>query len=307
MGVSPDNRPNEPAMLRFADAARNRHFRENGYAVFPLLDADSVNRLTDYWRRIDDPACQRPYALSLTSSNAALRREASDLLASIIGPLLAPILPDAEFVFGGFAEKRANEPASGLSFHQDPSFVDEAEWGAGNIWIPLVDIEPDNGPLYIVAGSHLCPYSRRGFNQGFAFAGNESALTALATPLFPRAGEAIMFAHSLFHFSPPNRSPRPRPAAANVVAQRGAPLHYNYADPADRSRVHVFPATPSTFLEVPITARPLGEPAKIVPTELARLEPDDLRRLAALKACAEQRVGIGRQLEDWPSGASSQS
>lgn len=281
-GVARDGEAGEPAMLRFADADRDRHFRELGYVIFPLLDADSIDRLTLYWRSLDDPACRRPYALSLASDNAALRRESSDLLASIIAPRLAPILPEADFIFGGYSEKQANEPASALPFHQDPSFVDESIWGAANIWIPLVDISMDNGPLHVVAGSHLCPRARRAFNQAFAFAEHERALTALATPLLVRAGEAILFAHSLFHFSPPNRSEAPRLAAGGMLAERGAPLLYDFVAPADRSRIHCFPATPSTFVSVPIAARPPGDAGAIVPAEAPRLGPGDLSRMGAL-------------------------
>ena len=175
-----------------------------------------------------------PYAASLFSPDACYRRTVSQAVTAVIEPRLGALAPDAQLVYAGFASKAPSEPASIVPFHQDPSFVDETRWGSANIWIPLVDLDADNGPLWVVPGSHGFNRGLRGFNQMFGYDAYEAELKSLARPIYARAGQAILFAHTLFHFSPPNRSTRARPAAGGLLVVRGAPLSYNFVDPDDR-------------------------------------------------------------------------
>jgi hypothetical protein len=203
----------------------------------------------------------------------------SDIAATALVPRLTPLLPAAALVYAGFASKASHEPASLIPFHQDPSFVDEHRWGAANIWVPLVDINADNGPLFVVPGSHRINRGRRGFNQGFAYAEHEEQLRALACPIHARAGEAIVFAHTLFHFSPANRSAHPRPVVGGLLTDRTAPLLYNFVDPLDRDWIEVYEADPPLFLAAPIATRPGRAMIARVPATVEPLSLDALRSL----------------------------
>jgi ectoine hydroxylase-related dioxygenase (phytanoyl-CoA dioxygenase family) len=165
-----------------------------------------------------------------------------------------------------------------VPFHQDPSYVDESRWGAANIWVPLVDIDADNGPLWVVSGSHRFNRGRRAFNQSFVYAADQDALAELARPLLVRAGEAVVLAHSLFHFSPPNRSARPRPAIGAVLVERGAPLYYNIIDGADRDWIEIFEADPELFLAAPISTRPDRAATARVPVQVETFSIEAVRR-----------------------------
>ena len=243
-------------MLRLADAGREAQLRQQGYVVFDFLNLPQVASLRQIWHTHEPAMRGWPYAASLFSPDAHYRQTLSQAVAAAIQPRLDQCAPEAQLVYGGFTNKAPCEPASVVPFHQDPSFVDEARWGAANIWIPLVDLDDDNGPLWVVPGSHRFNRGLRGFNQLFAYDAHEADLKSLARPLYARAGQAILFSHSLFHFSPPTRSDHARPAAGGLLVERGAPLHYNFVDPDDRAWIEIYPADPSLFLAAPIATRP---------------------------------------------------
>ena len=243
-------------LLKFRCPDLDRHFSGHGYCVTPLLDAAGVRRLEDCWASRADVSLQAPYAVSLASPSMRYRVAMSNAVTREIAPLLAPLLPDARLVYAGFACKRASEPASAMPLHQDPAFVDEMLWASGNIWIALRDVGPEDGPLWVVPGSHRLNRGWRAFNQPFAYPALESRLRDMAVPLYMRRGEAVIFPHSLCHFSPPNRSALPRLAAGGLLVQAGAPLHYCFADPDDRAHIAVYDFAPRDFLRQPVSGRP---------------------------------------------------
>jgi hypothetical protein len=265
------------AWIRFADPSQDEQFRQCGFVVISLLSDAEIVKLTRAWQMRDDVTRGYPYAATLFSRDASYRRAMSAVVTELVAPKLATLIPEAALIYAGFASKAANEPASVVPFHQDPSFVDEQRWGAGNIWISLVDLDADNGPLFVVPGSHRFNRGRRGFNQAFGYDEYETDLRALASPLYLRAGQAVLFAHTLFHFSPPNRSTFPRLAGGGLVADREAPLFYHFVDPVDRQWMEVYAADPPLFLAAPIGTRPARAMAARVPVVVEPLSLDTLR------------------------------
>jgi Phytanoyl-CoA dioxygenase (PhyH) len=265
------------ASLRFSDPLHDAQFRQRGFVVVPLLSSDEVASLTRAWSGRDDATRAYPYAATLFSRDAGYRRAMSEIATATLAPRLASLIPEAALVYAGFASKAPREPASVIPFHQDPSFVDEQRWGAANIWVPLIDLDADNGPLFVVPCSHRFNRGRRGFNQVFAYHEHEEALRLLACPIHARAGEAIVFAHTLFHFSPPNRSAHPRPAAGGLIADLAAPLFYNFVDPADRGWIESYEADRALFLDAPIATRPSRAMSAREPVTVEPLALDELR------------------------------
>lgn len=240
--------------------------------MIPLLDTAQVARLESLWASTEDVSLQSPYAVSLASPSINYRTAMSDAVAGEIEPALASIIANVRLIYAGFACKRAQEAASALPLHQDPTFVDEAIWASGNIWIPLRDVGPDDGPLYVVPGSHRLNRGCRAFNQPFAYPALENRLRQMAVPIHARRGEAVIFLHSLCHFSPANRSSAPRLVVGGMLAEENAPLFYCFANADDRTCIAVYDFAPRDFLRQPISSRPAHgvpcmRPASVEPPE----------------------------------------
>jgi ectoine hydroxylase-related dioxygenase (phytanoyl-CoA dioxygenase family) len=116
---------------------------------------------------------------------------------------------DAQVFTASYVVKEPN-PLSVVPVHQDWSFVDdEGEYCSTTCWIPLMDVNEENGALGIVTGSN---------NYYDVIRASPSPQTphALADHYFTtfpyikmvnmKAGEAIVFNNKTFHASPPNNS-----------------------------------------------------------------------------------------------------
>jgi len=107
--------------------------------------------------------------------------------------------------------------------------VDEGRFQAFNVWIPLVDVDADNGMIEVVPGSHLRSWPVRSVtlpSPCLPFGGEvEGHLRAV--PL--AAGEALIYPHALVHGSRANGSGEDRIAIAISVLPEDAPFLQYYA------------------------------------------------------------------------------
>lgn len=139
----------------------------------------------------------------------------------IIGDTLTPHDP----LMTSFLMKWPGED-SALPMHQDPTIVDERRARSLSVWVTLVDTDPDldNGPLYMVPGSHLTGDELRGTGTSPSYYAFLEALWPQAVAVPMKAGDAVFFDARILHGSPPNRSDEPRLALGTSLAPRGTPL-----------------------------------------------------------------------------------
>jgi hypothetical protein len=113
--------------------------------------------------------------------------------------------------------------------HQDWNVIDETKYQSVNVWIPLHDVDETTGALWVLRNSHSLDRKVRG--AGYLFPDysefmNELEKKAISVKL--KAGEAIVFYHSVIHGSPPNLGNQSRKAACFSVIPKDAPLHIHY-------------------------------------------------------------------------------
>jgi hypothetical protein len=109
--------------------------------------------------------------------------------------------------------------------HQDWNVVDENKYESVNVWVPLHDVDAQSGALWVLKGSHLIDRKVRGAGYLFPDYGQfypELEKQAISVKL--KAGEAVIFYHSIIHGSPPNLSQTYRKAACFSVIPNDAPL-----------------------------------------------------------------------------------
>ena len=118
-------------------------------------------------------------------------------------------------VLAGVFNKPPRTTDSGLRSHQDPSFVVALQL-TFVAWIPLVDINRDNGGFFVLAGSHhLYPY--RPVIQPPVFVPCERLLTEAGDGIDTNVGDLVVFDTGLIHWSLSNRGQDPRPAIQLVT------------------------------------------------------------------------------------------
>ncbi len=94
--------------------------------------------------------------------------------------------------------------------HQDNPVVDERKSYAVFTWIPLHDVEVNNGTLWVLPGSHLWGNVERSQHIPWAFRNLCQSLKKYMVPLELKRGDMICFDPSIIHGSGVNKGERTR-------------------------------------------------------------------------------------------------
>jgi len=138
-----------------------------------------------------------------------------------------------------FIVKKRGEETT-FHVHQDWAIVDEEKYFSLNMWIPLHDVDENNGAMWIVKGSHKIDYKVRG--AGILFPNYTIFMEDLEPYItsYPmKAGEALVFYHRTLHGSPYNKTSPWRKVVQVSLLPANAPLQiYFQKDPDSPLEIH---------------------------------------------------------------------
>lgn len=124
--------------------------------------------------------------------------------------------------------------------HQDWSIVDESKYISFNIWVPLQDVDANNGAMWILKRSHNINRPVRG--AGYLFPNYNPILEELkkrSTVFSMKAGEALIFFLNTIHGSPANQSENERVVIQSAILPGEAPFQiYHQPEPGIALEVH---------------------------------------------------------------------
>ena len=259
--TGPARSPEQPRP-RLSDAALEAELDVQGYAVAPgFLGSGALGELLRLSAAHDAAVHHRPFGASLHSDDVPYRQAVDAGIRSILGPQVERIAPGYRLRFGNFLAKAPVGPsddAGVVKLHQDPSFVNEAEFQTLSFWIPLTDTDEENGCMRLVPGSHAYSQSLRWAGAPFAFAADEELLLRRAMPLPVRAGDAVIFCAKLVHWSPPNRSAARRLVAGGLAAPKPASLIYLHQDADAPDLLEIYRVSDDFYAQHSYRSRPRG-------------------------------------------------
>lgn len=205
----------------------DRELAVNGYSIFPLLDAVATDRLSRYYFEFQKEEPSYFYS-STHSGDFGFRKRTSDLIKSVLAPLLPQHLKNYKLLGGAFVVKPPHGKGI-LQPHQDWNLVDETAFRSYNIWIPLVDVNPNNGAVFVLDGSHNKMPTYRGPGIPSVFKDVESFAWQYMKPLNMKGGEALLYDHALLHGSPANQSDAIRLGIVAGVIPAAADMQLHFA------------------------------------------------------------------------------
>ncbi|MBP6516510.1 MAG: phytanoyl-CoA dioxygenase family protein, partial [Chitinophagales bacterium] len=143
----------------FLDPQKQKQFEEEGYVVLPALNADEVKELYDYYystslKEGDYGSYGNGFKVGMDNKDKSLVNEMMEKVIGVALPKMQQHMYDAQVFTASYVVKEPN-PLSVVPVHQDWSFVDdEGEYCSTTCWIPLMDVNEENGALGIVTGSN---------------------------------------------------------------------------------------------------------------------------------------------------------
>lgn len=237
----------------FKDASVQLHFDTNGFVRIQVLDQSEIDELLAFYGQLG-LTDEKGYGfhVGMDNNDKQLVRSMVDKVEGLVLPKVQPHLVETQLFTASFVVKEAN-PQGVVPPHQDWSFVeDEKRHCSVTCWIPLQDVNIDNGCIGVIKGSHRFFDSVR-----------PSPSPQVGTPLkkhmytiFPylelqnmKAGEALFFDNRTFHASPPNTTDVPRVAVGLGFTQKAAEIRHYYLKPGTTDTLLKYRIDPDFFFK----------------------------------------------------------
>lgn len=221
----------------FKNSDTQAEFDRAGFVKLRLFSAETVEKLRSLLKHYGD---QDPKAFFSSSylEDYDLKREISDRIVDCIRAEVEQVCDNTRLIGAAFLIKGSGE-RSEMPMHQDWTIVDEEQFYAANIWIPLVSTTEENGTLELLEGSHRWNKALRAPTLPMAFAGFEEMIKPKLTVVSAEPGEVVILNQATIHYSKPNRTEHIRPAITSGLISAKAPLVFNYWD-TERQQIERF-------------------------------------------------------------------
>lgn len=199
---------------------------DNGYVVLSsFLNENTIDNILNYYKSIGLNAekTQPNYLYAQPS----LSKEISASLKDFLTPHFNNYFISGDLLGGVFMVKKPGANKE-VDFHQDWSLVDEREYISYNLWCPLVDTEVESGSLMIIDKSDKAGLPFRSSTFPPLEVNHDKKYDRFIKKFSLRAGDAILYKHSMFHGSDNNKSSSDRIAIACGILPNNTPFVYQH-------------------------------------------------------------------------------
>lgn len=210
--------------LEFLDKSKSQELKEKGYCIFDLLSESDVKNLIQLFDSFHDKIPEGFYA-STHLSNVEKRKQISSEILDLISEKALKQFSNIQLLGAAFISKSPGIRGI-LPLHQDWNIVDETEERSYNLWIPLVDVDEINGAIYVLESSHEKEHLYRGPGIPPIYTSLDNGLKEMMSLLKMKVGEALIYDHALWHYSPENNSEKGRSAVVIGVSCKDSNLRY---------------------------------------------------------------------------------
>ncbi len=249
---------------------------ENGYVVIPFLTTIEVLTLTDFYYQHHSKSLEGMYATAHLP-DIDLRMKMNNVIKEKFARPIAETFCNATALGGSFIAKGKGGQGT-LKPHQDWNIVDENKYRSFNIWVPLVDVNENNGAICIMPKSHLWMKNFRSANIPSEFQNVEEQLWEKMIQLKMKAGEALIYDHRLIHASGENHSVEIRLTTVFGIIPDEASMFYYHKK--NENTIEEYESNPEFFLYENIFEGPVKlKLSKEFPYKLQNVSEKDFEKL----------------------------
>lgn len=190
----------------FVDTTLQANFETSGFVIVNLLNEVDLTSLLETYNQYFGENVFDHFTTSNVFLPLEIKYEIANNIDKIVSPKLAQLMCNTTFWPGAFLIKPPGKDSE-FKAHQDWTFVDEEKFISGNVWIPLCDVSIHNGCLSVIESSQY-PNIKSIRSQTIPdfFHTNRELIKPFLKPIHLKAGQALIFNHSLIHHSCSNNS-----------------------------------------------------------------------------------------------------
>lgn len=209
----------------FKDPVLQDRYEREGYVVVPFYTEEDIKELNNIYEALNSQLEDRGFYISIMSKNLAYKERVHHLIKDIASKRADDLFIDCNFISSSFAVKKTGSE-SVFDLHQGVNFTDESKHDTFTAWTPLIDVNENNGCLFVLPGSHKLWHQIRKTPDFIPPIRNikDHLWNKYAVEIKMKAGEALVFHHRLIHGSKPNFSNSVRLATLNAFIPKEAPL-----------------------------------------------------------------------------------
>lgn len=201
---------------------------KDGIIMAPFLKKEELQKLRAFHAKMHPngkvPQMRDGIHMTIWCSDKAYKLAIKEGITNIVKAACKRTFAPYRCINPVFIVKRKGADTT-FPIHQDWSIIDERNHTAFNLWIPLEDVNEQNGALWFVKGSHHINTYIRG--AGYLFPrlyDVEEHLRPKMTQYKVKAGHALIFYHRMIHGSPPNQIDMPRTVISMSIVPKEVPL-----------------------------------------------------------------------------------
>lgn len=209
----------------FCSEQLNTELEHKGYVVLPFFSAEQVAELKQLYGKYES---ESPYFHSTTfSKDVATKQRLNEEAEVVFNPKVEELFTGYKNLGASFLTKPAGQGGH-MPVHQDWTIVDESKYGSYTIWVPLQDVNEENGAITVLDGSHRLSATLRSPGLPAVINAIEPEVRKRMKTLRMKAGEAFIFNHALLHASHLNTSGTNRLAITYGLIPDAAQLLFYY-------------------------------------------------------------------------------
>lgn len=231
----------------------NAQLSSEGYVVVKLLTNDKVSDLAETFKAAQGEVID-PFYATAHHQSSEFRNQMSYAISDAISKPIDELFEDCKLLGGSFIVKTKSDQSL-LQPHQDWNIVDEREFRSFNIWMPLVDLNENNGAIEVLPKSHNWVRGVRHSSIPCAYQQVHHLVWENMKPLYLKAGEALIYDHSLLHASKANCSDGLRIACASGIIPNEAQMFFYWNNDGT---IDKYESNPEYFMTENIFTRPVG-------------------------------------------------
>ena len=225
-----------PAHEIIKDAQLKSELYNKGYSVIPgfISDTEVAELKNSYTQNHTINVADGGLFVSIYSKNLDYRNQIHNKILETTGKKFETIFQNYKFTCLSYIVKYPGKKGE-LFVHQDMAQVDEFNHSQVGIWLPLQDVNLENGTMGILPYSHFTIPPHRTLYHQLPFSKIYPTAFKYLQPVKLKAGDLLLFDIRLLHNSFINTSNEPRIVIGSSAVAADAPFCICYRDKESKS------------------------------------------------------------------------
>ena len=227
----------------FKDNAKTNEINRDGFIVIKnFLNSVELENLINKYHAIQEDKEINTTFSSYEGDNLFKRKFINEAIKFAIKRSVNENLINYKPLTGVFISKPKNNINTKIKLHFDSNCIEEENHESVVLWIPLHEVNEQNGALQVFKGSHQFMSKIRPFGAPFCYEKYYDFFEQhFITPICLNAGDALLFFNRTLHFSDINISESERIAfRIDLIPNELNAIQYFYEKGMPKNKVKVF-------------------------------------------------------------------